>query len=166
MRYREYCLEILNNMRIGEVVHFDRSIYYEAFQPDFLGTYALTADDACLNSLVGSAWGAYEIEHNPENGNVRIYRHKEVSVRTYQSADRRHLLSKDDAWRLGYDNRREPFGEHISAYRNHKAQAVNHSIWQERNRPPRKFVEHSLPPSYPHPSAQYAVPTDRGGQSS
>lgn len=135
---KEDCLEILNGMKVGEFVTFDRRIYYEAFQVGFLNQYAETADDACLNCLVGSAWGTYEIKHNPENGDVTISRHKEVSVRTYQAADRRHLLSKDDAWRLGYNKRSGPFSAHVAHYRDRKAQAANSQIWNERHRPPRK----------------------------
>lgn len=91
---REQILKLLNRMKVGQRMTFERRTFDDAFMVGFLNQHARTPEDVCLNSLVGSNYGTFLIYRDPVRGNVTISRHEEQKRRVRVDVDREHLFEK------------------------------------------------------------------------
>ena len=93
MSNRKYLEHILDRMKPGEHIQIDHYSFQKAYPCGWPSIYE-THEEAFLSSRIGAAWGCWEVNTIPKNGNYVVSRHKESNKRYYVDPDRKHLFEK------------------------------------------------------------------------
>jgi len=92
-RTRKFIDNICNLMKVGQYRVISREIFNKSYPCGFPTIYR-NHMEAFLSTKVGSSWGGWKVEQNPETGDYIISRHKETDKRVYIDPDREHLFTK------------------------------------------------------------------------
>lgn len=90
---RRFIKHVCKRMKVGECYTISRRIFHQAYPCGWPSIYE-TTEQAFLSSMVGSAWGAWRVWKNSENGDVTISKHHPSNKRYYVDPDRSHLFKR------------------------------------------------------------------------
>jgi hypothetical protein len=89
-------------MVIGQLIHFDRYMFQEAYPYGYPYNEYRSTEEAFLMTRCGSAWGAWRVWYSPESDSYVVARCKEGTKRVMVSEDREWMYERqlDGAYKL------------------------------------------------------------------